>query len=642
MAGPSTPLGAREATVTAADIARLANVQRAAVSNWRRRHAGFPPPVGGSAASPLFSLSAVEVWFAERGRSFDVAPVDRLWQHVRGAVDHIRLAELVGLLGLVLVAWHRGHRSRDVESTLHAVLPELPAILVPAVEPEWVPLLWEATDLADASGPGTLLDYVIQRFTETQARAHLGTGSDVAELMCSLAGISGDDAVLDPACRTGALLHAAAERGARHVIGQNTDASLARIGLARLLLTGASARVTAAHSLLVDPDPGLLADAVLSDLPVSDRLWRQECDRRWAYGLPPRAEPELAWIQHCLAHVKPGGLVVVTMPSAAANRRSGIRIRRNLVRSGALCAVVNLPPDRFATAPDLWILCRPKTGEVEPNVLFVSHPADLATIESAWRAFQADEDVSGHAQKAAGVDVLDETTDLRPEYHCGRREIVNVAHEFDRIRAEVATELSTLAAGIPRLTSANRASDHIVTVADLLNSGVLTSHQAPLAMAISGGDIPVLTAKDVSAGRAPTGATSEQPGLVPIEVNDVVLPIAVRTRHVRVIAEAGAALGPQLLLLRPAPGQIDPEFLAGFVRIAQLSAFPHGRGSHRFDVRKAEIPALPLPEQRRFGTVFHQLNAFQDNVRRLAELAEMLEETGLTGLGSGSLTPAEN
>lgn len=641
MAGPPTALGGHEAIVTAADIARLANVQRAAVSNWRRRHADFPPPVGGSAASPLFSLSAVEAWFAKRERSFDIAPMDRLWHHMRGAVDHIRLAELVGLLGLVLVAWHRGHRSQDVESALQVALPELPQTLVPTIEPEWVPLARAATDLADVSGPEALLAHVIQRFTETQARAHPSTGSDVAELMSSLAGISGECTVLDPSCRTGALLHAAAARGARHLIGQTADASLARIALASLLLTGASARVTATHPLLDDPDPGLLADAVLSDLPVNDRLWRQEGDRRWEYGLPPRAEPELAWVQHCLAHAKPGGHVVVTMPPAAANRRSGIRIRRNLVRSAAVRAVINLPPDRSASAPDLWVLRRPSIAEVAPQILFVTHPADLATIESAWRAFQTGEDVGGHAHTAAVVDVLDETTDLRPEHHCGRREVVNIAHEFGKIRADVATELSTLAAIIPRLTSANRASDHIVTIADLLDSGVLTSHQAPLAMAISGGDIPVLTTNDVRVGRAPTGATSEQPGLVAIEVNDVVLPVASRTRHVCVVTDAGAVLGPRLLVLRPAPGQIDPEFLAGFVRIAQLMAFPHGRGSRRFDVRKAEIPALPLPEQRRFGAVFHQLSSFQDSVRHLAELAEKLEHTGLTGLGSRSLMPAE-
>ena len=42
----------RSAQVTAAEISRLAGVTRATVSNWRRRHADFPAPVGGTEASP--------------------------------------------------------------------------------------------------------------------------------------------------------------------------------------------------------------------------------------------------------------------------------------------------------------------------------------------------------------------------------------------------------------------------------------------------------------------------------------------------------------------------------------------------------------------------------------------------------------
>ena len=38
---------------------------------------------------------------------------------------------------------------------------------------------------------------------------------------------------------------------------------------------------------------------------------------------PARTESELAWVQHCLAHVRDGGTVVLLMPPAAASRRSG-------------------------------------------------------------------------------------------------------------------------------------------------------------------------------------------------------------------------------------------------------------------------------------------------------------------------------
>ena len=57
--------------VSAAEIARLAGVGRAAVSNWRARHTDFPRPVGGSPTSPVFSRAAVEAWLTARGRSLD-------------------------------------------------------------------------------------------------------------------------------------------------------------------------------------------------------------------------------------------------------------------------------------------------------------------------------------------------------------------------------------------------------------------------------------------------------------------------------------------------------------------------------------------------------------------------------------------
>jgi hypothetical protein len=45
--------------VTLAEIARIAGVGRAAVSNWRRRYDNFPSPVGGTDTSPQFSLPQV-------------------------------------------------------------------------------------------------------------------------------------------------------------------------------------------------------------------------------------------------------------------------------------------------------------------------------------------------------------------------------------------------------------------------------------------------------------------------------------------------------------------------------------------------------------------------------------------------------
>lgn len=78
--GEPVPENATE--VTAAGIARLAGVGRAAVSNWRRRHADFPQPVGGTPASPSFALADVEQWLRDQGKLAEVPLRERVWQEV--------------------------------------------------------------------------------------------------------------------------------------------------------------------------------------------------------------------------------------------------------------------------------------------------------------------------------------------------------------------------------------------------------------------------------------------------------------------------------------------------------------------------------------------------------------------------------
>ncbi|MFH8882469.1 N-6 DNA methylase [Streptomyces californicus] len=70
--------------VTAAGIARLAGVGRAAVSNWRRRHADFPQPVGGTGTSPSFALAEVEQWLRDQGKLVEVPLRERVWQAIAG------------------------------------------------------------------------------------------------------------------------------------------------------------------------------------------------------------------------------------------------------------------------------------------------------------------------------------------------------------------------------------------------------------------------------------------------------------------------------------------------------------------------------------------------------------------------------
>ncbi len=135
-------------------------------------------------------------------------------------------------------------------------------------------------------------------------------------------------------------------------------------------------------------------------------------DPRWAYGVPARPESALAWVQHALAHLTPGGHAALLLPPATAGRASERRVRAELVRSGALRAVIALPAG--ASVPlhvglQVWVLQRPEPGgPARESVLFVDTAADVAgpvatagcagTVPSAgllsqWK--QREEDAAG-------------------------------------------------------------------------------------------------------------------------------------------------------------------------------------------------------------------------------------------------------
>ncbi|MCC3767047.1 SAM-dependent methyltransferase, partial [Streptomyces sp. UNOC14_S4] len=459
------PVQDSAAEVTAAGIARLAGVGRAAVSNWRRRHADFPQPVGGTETSPAFALTEVEAWLLRQGKLAEVPLDERAWQqltgHPAGAVTALRHAGAALLLvrdrptdWLRLAALTDPRLAEELPPALAAVLTarlgEGHPVAVPTAA-ELAPslaLVRAAAELAAGRGADRVYAFLLGRHLDANPRQYTLTPQGPAELMAALA--LGDGrrargaapAVLDPACGTGALLHAAAaEGGAVH--GQESDPDLAALAALRLALrTDAPVRVRTGDSLRADAFAGLAADAVLCHPPFNERNWGHDelaYDPRWEYGFPARTESELAWVQHALARLRDGGTAVLLMPPAAASRRSGRRIRADLLRRGALRAVVALPAGAappYGIPLHLWVLRRPDGHQPPaPHVLLVDTAA-LAegpgaapgrgklpwqavrtTVLDAWEAFDRDGTVPeqpGRCRALPVIGLLDDDVDLAP------------------------------------------------------------------------------------------------------------------------------------------------------------------------------------------------------------------------------------
>ncbi|WP_432145592.1 N-6 DNA methylase [Streptomyces sp. bgisy084] len=754
------------AEVTAAGIARLAGVGRAAVSNWRRRHADFPKPVGGTETSPAFALRDIEQWLRDQGKLAEVPLRERVWQqlvgHPAGTATALRQAGAVLLLVHERPAVWQQLRTAADDAELTGVLPAmLDAVLAARLGPEHpvrgltrealapsAALVRAAGDLAAADGAPQAYTFLLGRHLDANPRQYTLTPPGPAALMAELAASAAPlGTVLDPACGAGALLTAARERAGQEAAagqetagqetagqgiagqgaadgtdgagatssqagapaapvtlhGQEADPDLAALTALRLALSapGAPVRVRAADTLRADAFPELAADAVLVHPPFNERNWGHDelaYDPRWEYGFPARTESELAWVQHALARLRPGGTAVLLMPPAAASRRSGRRIRADLLRRGALRAVIALPAG--AAPPNgvplhLWVLRKPGGGQPPAPHLLVVDTADLATgtpagrdrpdwqsvhttAVEAWQTFDREggiEELPGVRRSLAAIDLLDDDVDLAPARHLPPPAAAGGPAELARVRERLTATLARTTELTPRPAPGDTVPDPaatarrpLTTVGELARSGALVLRAGGAGTAATSGgttlltgttppeggrepgEAPaVLTDHDVIGGGAPSGALPEAPASGPAEEavllreGDVVVPVLGGGAVARVVDEAtaGAALGRNLTLLRPDPAALDPWFLAGFLRgtANTRQASSYASTATRLDVRRLHLPRLPLAEQRRYGQRFRELADFEGALRLASRLGEQLIQGLHDGLTEGSVAP---
>ncbi|WP_162181646.1 N-6 DNA methylase, partial [Glycomyces tenuis] len=428
-------------TITLTDLARLAEVGRNAVSNWRRREADFPSPVDDSARRPRFALAEVERWAAEHGRRLRVTPADRLWFAVQGS-----------------------HPS--AEAALQAIAAALES---PAGQGELAHRLAELTATASAA---ELFEFFIERAREA---AGTGTAPGLGALV-DIAAVCAPRkerlAVHDPACDEGDLLTGLlrAVPGVGAVSGRDRSAARAAVCERRLRLAapGAEVRVDVGDSLL-GPPPARRFDLVVCDPPFNVKDWGYDRlpagdDPRLAYGTPPRTEPELAWALHCLALLGEGGVAVVRMPAMVAHRRSGRRIRSELLRWGALRAVVDHPGSKA----HIWVLA----PRAETAHLLVSTGGDFDT---AWRTAVKDPGgtvATAHSATVPLMRLWDEDVDVSPAVYlaAGETDAGQLAQ-----RAELLGErIAAASDAVPRFGAGTAETTPETGLAELERDGHLT------------------------------------------------------------------------------------------------------------------------------------------------------------------------
>jgi predicted RNA methylase len=450
--------------VTGSEIARLAGVTRAAVSNWRRRYDDFPAPAGGAANSPLFALSEVQAWLDRQRKGQEVSPEVELWQTLRAVYGEQMVT------GLAAVAAALGGDGG-------AELPD--------------EIAGRLRELARTETPVDLVNGLTERLLDSARRA----GSDqvtservVRAVRHFAPELPAGATVFDPACGIGVLLLAVAPENGTRCHGQELDPDSARFAQSRADLLGRSGvRVEAGDSLRADAWPDLRARLVVCDPPAGVTEWGREellLDSRWELGTPSKAEGELAWLQHAYAHTEPGGDVLMVMPASVAYRKAGRRIRSELVRRGIVRQVVALPPGTatsHALPVHLWCLRRPE-GTARTDTHQTVRMVDL-TGNSPDGSLEPGPD---QVAEVPLIDLLDDLVDLTPGSHLRPRER-DYAGEYATLRAELDDRIRRLAAVLPDLAAGGgpgTLDGAMTSVADLARAG-LVRYDGPVPVSAS-------------------------------------------------------------------------------------------------------------------------------------------------------------
>jgi SAM-dependent methyltransferase len=559
--------------ITGAAIARLAGVGRAAVSNWRRRYPEFPKPVGGSPTSPTFSRAEVEAWLKDTGKADQLATAG---QTVTGT-----------------------QRIGEPEHSISDLAPgDLLARAMAALVPrETVPGRSSAGD-----------EHLPEMFLDAPVDLPI---------------------VLDPACGTGTALLAVADRFGDRVrlAGQEIRHGYAQTARLRLSENGngAAYEVYAGDSLLDNQLAQYLgkAAAVVCEPSFDLPQWPEaelSTDPRWEFGIPAPRDGELAWVQHCYAHLRPRGVAVVAVSQRMCVQASGEHIRGGLVRSGVLRAVIALPPGMTTeggTDICLWVLRRPGGRPDDGPVRMIDlsrlgDPVDVPREFAAWQRLLGDVDPTV-SRAVPRLELLDGGTNVLPSRYVEVRTEAS-ATDLAGATARLTKLYAKIGQGLPSFAAPEQATRvSYVTLAELERVGALTIKQRDAEPRV--GDVLLRT-------------QSRPPVVTPTWLD--------KDGYEHPVDISGIA---QVLEIDTA--RLDAHFVATFLR-SDIGALPVANtlgAVSRDDLRRCRIPRLPLAEQRRYGDAFRLLLELESALRSLADVSEKVIEQTIHGLTTGVLAP---
>ncbi len=634
--------------MTLSEVAELAQVSRAAVSNWRQRYEGFPMPVGTVGGREVFAHVDIEDWLQDTGRMparrdavAGLAHLGRAVAELRHDHDEQELFELAGaVVALRAIAGPNattlsGAADRVI-ADLDGAYPLLDKIFADSLGHAAATRMWQAAVTLQPDECSVAIESMLAWRSGLASRLDdVQSPANFHNIAGYLAGrLEGHSKVYDPAVGEGGFLLECAKASPRCALfGQDVNEAVARLAVLRLAAHGYLADIRVGSSLARAEFGNLRADLVITE--------------------PPRGSnsgSSFDWLELALAHVVGDGSAVVFGP-ASSMTSTGAESRRRfeLLRRGDVAAVVALSRPRGRSRHDdfaMWVLNRSaesRRHEVHLAVL-PAHAADSDVRSTIDAVLLGAVEGGGAVVTVSILDLLDQDASITPQRwlaHSGSEEV----HErFEAMRNRLDTVLRSIqqlgSLQLPRIDGASSMSS-LTNIASLKSRGILRviggTRISPDEYRDEGTEVVTLAGLGNGSRRfVDVESLRQRPVLT--KAGDIVVGVRQSGPKALLIKHDGLVVGPGLHVVRVTkPDLVHPALLAKLLSSRHAAAFLQGASASRLDLTGITLAALDDVTSAELERRLRQLEAIRDASRLAANLAEQLEQELITGVMAGAV-----
>ncbi|MGL5268672.1 MAG: N-6 DNA methylase [Spiroplasma sp.] len=340
---------------------------------------------------------------------------------------------------------------------------------------------------------GRIYEYFLGHFFKDRGQkgGEFYTPVSIVKLMISvLKPMKGE--IYDPCCGTGGILVQSKGYIKEHhgdvlkimVFGQEYNNVTWKLAKLNLVLNGfplvdtngnGVLGETSADSFTNDLHKNQKFDFIMANPPFNVKKWGQEGlldDPRWKWGVPPPGNANYAWLSHIISKLKLNGraAVVLANGSLSSSQKDELEIRRALIETNKVDAIIELPDKLFYTTgipASIWFFNNNKKtdkilmisgssieGRMISKKLRELKSSDIDRIVTIFDRHENAEDIVeiGFAKSVTKDEIIENNFSFVPGRYVGSKEEIIDKEQVKKEIKDLASEISKLMKEFNELT----------------------------------------------------------------------------------------------------------------------------------------------------------------------------------------------